>query len=120
MAARRDKDGSRHPEILLEVRSKSAPGDLGPGRATLEQFERRAGEIADSIAEIAEEFRSKLEKTLRTHDHDHDHSGGWHTDSVELGFDIVVQAEAGVVIAKAVTGATFSAKLTLKAPASDQ
>lgn len=90
-------------------------GDLGPGGPALERFGRRAGEIADSIAdsiaEIAEEFRSRLEKTLRTHD-----GGGWHTDSIELGFDIAIQAQAGVVIARAVTGASFSAKLTLKAP----
>lgn len=110
-----DKGSPQRPEILLEVRSKSVHGDLGPGGAALERFGGRAGEIADSIADIAEEFRSRLEKTLRAHD-----GGGWRTDSVELGFDIAVQAQAGVVIARAVTGATFSAKLTLKAPAGEQ
>lgn len=115
MVAGSDKGSPQRPEILLEVRSKSVHGDLGPGGAALERFGGRAGEIADSIADIAEEFRSRLEKTLRAHD-----GGGWRTDSVELGFDIAVQAQAGVVIARAVTGATFSAKLTLKAPAGEQ
>jgi len=117
MAAGSDKGKPRGPEmeILLEVRPKSVSGDLGPGGAELERFGRRAGEIADSVAKIAEEFRSRLEKTLRADDGD-----GWHTDSVELGFEIAVQAQAGVVIARAVTGATFSAKLTLKAPAAER
>jgi hypothetical protein len=114
MTAGSDKGSPRSPEleILLEVRPKSVSGDLGPGGAELERFRHRAGEIADSIAKIAEEFRARLEKSLHKHD-----GGGWHTDSVELGFDIAVQAQAGVVIARAVTGATFSAKLTLKASA---
>jgi Trypsin-co-occurring domain 1 len=112
MAARKDGSSSKAPAILLEVRQAGVSGDLGPGRPNLEQFARRAGEIADSVAQIAEDFRSRLEKTLDKPD-----EAGWHADSIELGFDIAVQAEAGVVIARAVSGATFSAKLTLKSSA---
>jgi hypothetical protein len=107
--------GSRAPEILLEVRPKSVSGDLAHGLAVPEQFQRRAGEIADSIVEIADRFRSSLEKALQK-----PAEPGWHMDSIELRFDIAVQAEAGVVIARATSGATFSAKLTLKAPADTQ
>jgi Trypsin-co-occurring domain 1 len=115
MAASRDGSSSKEPVILLEVRSATASGDLGPGRPTLEQFGRRASEIADGIAGIADEFRSRLERTMRKPD-----EGGWHADSIELRFDIAVQAEAGVVIARAVSGATFSAKLILKAQADSE
>jgi hypothetical protein len=102
------------PVILLEVRPSSVSGDLGSG-PSLEQFSRRATEIADSVAQIAEDFRTRLQKTLRKPD-----GSGWHTESIELGFEIAVEAQAGVVIARAVSGATFSAKLTLKASADKQ
>ena len=115
MAARREAISSKEPFILLEVRSASESGDLGPGGPALEQFSRRAGEIAESIAKIAEEFRSRLKKTLHKPE-----ESGWRTESIELGFEIAVQAEAGVVIARAVGGATFTAKLTLKAPADEK
>jgi len=107
--------GSQPPEILLEVRPRSVSGDLGPGVTMPEQFRRRAAEVADSIAEIADQFRSRLERVLQK-----PADPGWTTDTIELRFDIAVQAEAGVVIARATTGATFSAKLTLKAPAGTQ
>jgi Trypsin-co-occurring domain 1 len=115
MATGRDATRQKAPSILLEVRPSSVSGDLGPGAPTLEQFSRRAREIADSVAQIAEEFRSRLQKTLGNQE-----DSGWHTESIELGFQIAVQAEAGVVIARAVSGATFTAKLTLKAPTDKQ
>ncbi len=99
----------------MEVRPSSASGDLSHGLPVPEQFRRRAGEVADSIAEIAAQFRSRLEKALEK-----PADPGWRMDSIELRFDIAVQAEAGVVIARATSGATFSAKLTLKAPAGTQ
>lgn len=108
-ASRRD---THSPEILLEVRPRSVSGDLGPGRAVPEQFRKRAGEVADSVAEVADQFRSKLEKAL-----EEPAKPGWRMDSIELTFDIAVQAEAGVIIARAGSSASFSAKLTLKAPA---
>jgi hypothetical protein len=114
MAASSEGGKSKAPAILLEVRPSSVSGDLGPG-PTLEQFSHRATEIANSIAQIAEEFRTRLQKTLRKPE-----DSGWHTESIELGFAIAVEAQAGVVIARAVSGATFSAKLTLKASADKQ
>jgi Trypsin-co-occurring domain 1 len=96
-------------DILVEVRPSATSGDLAPRVSIPEDFRRRAGEIADSVAEIAEQFRTRLRTVLASGD------DGWGVESIEIGFDIAVQAEAGVVIAKASTGATLSAKLTLKA-----
>lgn len=98
------------PDILLEVRPVAVSGDLGPRPAVPEEFRARAGEIAESIAEVAEHFRSRLKKVLATQD-----DSGLRIGSVEIEFGIAVQAEAGVVIAKATAGATFTAKLVLQA-----
>jgi len=99
------------PEILLEVRPAQASGDLAPRVVVPEEFKSRAGEIADSIAEVADHFRSRLAKVLHQRGDD-----GLRIGTVEIQFGIAVQAEAGVVIAKATAGATFSAKLVLQAP----
>lgn len=98
------------PDILLEVRSAAVSGDLGPRPVVPEEFRARAGEIADSIAEVADHFRSRLKKVLGRQD-----DSGLRVGSVEIEFGIAVQAEAGVVIAKATAGATFTAKLVLQA-----
>jgi hypothetical protein len=99
-------------EILLEVRPAQTSGDLAPRAVVPEEFKSRAGEIADSIAEIADHFRSRLGKLLRERDDD----AGLRIGTVEIQFGIAVQAEAGVVIAKATAGATFSAKIVLQIP----
>lgn len=96
-------------EILLEVRPQSTSGDLAPHIVAPEEFRRRAAEIAESVAETADEFRSKLARTLKRPS-----ETGWSVESVEIGFQIAVQAEAGVIIAKATAGTTFSVRLTLK------
>jgi Trypsin-co-occurring domain 1 len=83
---------------LLALRHPLKPGErLG------------AAEIADSIAVVAENFRSRLGRTLDKSD-----DSAWHVGSIEVAFGVAVQAEAGVVIAKATAGATFSAKLILQ------
>ena len=113
--ARKNESGKRSLEILLEVRPQLVSGDLAPGIAVPESFAQRADEVADSIAEIASQFRSRLEKKLNRPS-----SSDWDMDAIELMFGITVQAEAGVIIARATSGATFSAKLTLKAVAGEQ
>jgi hypothetical protein len=100
---------SRGPEILLEVRPAQTSGDLAPRAVIPEEFKSRADEIADSIAEVADHFRSRLRKVLHQQD-----DSGLRIGTVEIQFGITVQAEAGVVIAKATAGATFSAKLVLE------
>ncbi len=103
-------DGDGSTEILLEVQPRSVSGDLAPRVAVPEQFQRRAGEIADSVAQVADQFRSRLETALRRPS-----DSGWAVESIEVGFDLSVQADVGVIITKATSGATFSARLTLKA-----
>lgn len=98
------------PDILLEVRPVAISGDLGPRLVVPEEFRARADEIADSIAEVADHFRSRLKKVLGRQD-----DSGLRVGSVEIEFGIAVQAEAGVVIAKATAGATFTARLVLQA-----
>lgn len=98
-------------EILLEVRPSGTSGDLASRVAVPEEFKARAGEIADSIAEVVDHFRSRLGKALDQRD-----DSTWRVGSIEIQFGITVQAEAGVVIAKASTGATFSARLIMQAP----
>lgn len=110
MAERAEGEARRSAELLLEVRPRSASGDLAPQVAMPEEFRGRAREIADSVAEVADQFRSRLEPVLGGP------ADGWRVGSIEVGFDIAVQAETGVVVAKATTGATFSARLTLQAP----
>lgn len=102
------------PVVLLEVRPVTTSGDLAPHAQIPEEFKSRAGEIADSIAEVVDQFRSRLGKVLDRRD-----DSGWRVGSVEIEFNIAVQAEAGVVIAKATAGATFSARLVLQAPEDD-
>jgi hypothetical protein len=100
--------------ILIEVRPATTRGDLGSRPAIPEEFKSRAAEIIDSIGEVVEQVRSRLGKELRQKDH-----SSWKVDSIEIEFGLAVQAEAGVVIAKTTAGATFSARLVLRAPEKD-
>lgn len=101
----------RSADILLEVRSVSASGDLAPRARGPEDFRPRAEEIVESIAEIAEHFRSRLGRLLAESD-----DAAWRTGSIEVAFDIAAQTEGGVIIAKTTPGATFSVRLVLQAP----
>lgn len=99
----------RAAEILLEVTPRSVSGDLAPRTTVPEDFRRRASEIADSVAGVANEFRSRLGSVLQA-----PAKGEWGVDSIEIKFEVAVQAETGIVIAKASTAATFSVTLTVQ------
>jgi hypothetical protein len=103
--------GSHSAQVLVEVRPLESSGDLAPRVAVPEDFRRRASEIADSIGEVADQFRARLEKVFKR-----PHEDNWGVESVEIEFGLAVKAEAGVLIAKASGGATFTARLTLKPP----
>lgn len=105
------RTSSPAPGILLEVRPAADSGDLGPRLAVPEDFSARAGEIAESLADIVDDFRSKFARLFARRKED-----AWGVGSVEIAFQIAVQAEAGVVIARTTAGATFSAKLVLQPP----
>jgi hypothetical protein len=102
---------SSPPEVLVEVRPAVLSGDLAPRALDPEEFKNRAAEIADSIGEVVDQFRSRLTKVM-----DRGDDASWRVGSIEIAFAIAVQAEAGVVIAKTTAGATFSARLILQSP----
>jgi hypothetical protein len=72
-----------------------------------ELFSARASEIADSVAEVAEQFRARIEEAMTR-----DAAGGWQLGQVEVAFGLQAEAGAGVLIARASVGATFTATLT--------
>jgi hypothetical protein len=95
-------------EILVEVRPASTTGDVARrSPAVPESFASRAGEITQTITEVAGKLQAKLEAEMAA-----GRSDLWRLDSVGLAFELALQAEAGVVIARASTGATFSVTLT--------
>lgn len=97
-------------ELLIEVRpAASSAGDLAPRIKVPEEFSHRAGEIADSVVSVAEDFRDRIEERLGPQ---RDATDDWQLGQVELAFAIDVQAESGIVIARASAGATFTATLT--------
>jgi len=72
-----------------------------------ESFASRAAELADTITGVSADLRDHLEANMAGED-----THLWRLASVQLSFELALQAEAGVVIARASTGATFSATLT--------
>jgi Trypsin-co-occurring domain 1 len=99
------------PEILLEVKPPAgASGDLARRSLKPEDFGSRADEIAESLVEVAERFRSRLGELIAERA-----ARGWALDEVQLTFSLDVQAAAGVIIARASAGATFEASLRWKA-----
>ena len=95
-------------EILVEVRPARVSGDVAR-RVSVppESFADRAGEIADAITEVAGKLRDRLEQKMAAEE-----AHPWRLASVELAFELALRAEAGVVIARASTEATFTATLT--------
>jgi NTP-dependent ternary system trypsin peptidase co-occuring protein len=95
-------------DIRVEV--VPADGAFGQdlaGPPAPELFAARAGEIADSVAEVAAQFRARIDKDIGT-----DEAEGWNVSQVEVTFGLQVEVGAGVLIAKASAGATFTATLT--------
>jgi hypothetical protein len=107
-------------EILVDVLPVVATGDISRRRSVLpESFAVRADEITATITEVAGKFRGSLDKevakaeaaAVREQPAGHQASG-WRLNTVELAFEISLQAEAGVIITRASTEATFSVTLT--------
>ncbi len=95
-------------EILVEVRPADVSGDIARRRpAVPEAFASRAGEVTDAITDVADKLRDHLEANLAADD-----SHRWQLTAVELGFQLALRADAGVILARAGTEATFSATLT--------
>ena len=94
-------------EILVEVRPKGARGDLSAKPAVPEAYMGRIDEIGQSLQEIAD----RLSKHL---DHFEQMQPGWRLNEVELKFSLDLEAEAGVLIARAKTTAGFEVSLGWK------
>jgi NTP-dependent ternary system trypsin peptidase co-occuring protein len=95
-------------EIRVEVRPGAGPygEDLSGNPPHPEAFAPRADEIADSVAEVANRFRDRLDSAIANG------GAGWRLGEVELSFGLDLEAESGVLIAKERAGCTFSATLT--------
>jgi hypothetical protein len=107
-------------EILVDVRPVVTTGDISRRHPVLpEAFTARAGEITATIAEVAGKLRdsldaeaAKAEASAAREQPAGEKAAAWCLDAVELAFELSLQAEAGVVITKAATEATFRVTLT--------
>jgi hypothetical protein len=84
-------------------------GELTGGEQLMERFADRVGELGASLGEIANELRSQLDASLTS-----DSGHAWRLDEICLTFSLDLEAQAGIVIAKAKTSAGFEASLTWK------
>ncbi len=101
----------RYDEIVSDIRVSVVPpperaGELAGG-ALVERFTNRVDELGDSIGEIALRLRSRLDADLAR-----DQSSAWTLGEVVVTFSVDLEAEAGVVVAKAKTTAGFEVALT--------
>jgi hypothetical protein len=95
-------------DIRLEVvPAADAYGQDLAGPPAPELFSARAKEIADSVAEVATQFRARIDDAISK-----DEPDGWQLGQVEVSFGLQAEAGAGVLIARASVGATFTATLT--------
>lgn len=81
-------------------------GELS-GETLSERFADRVHELGEGLGQIANDLRDQLDATLKE-----DGSRGWGLEAVQLTFSLDLQAEAGVVVAKAKTAAGFEASMT--------
>lgn len=94
-------------EIKVEVVSQDT-GEVAFGPKRLPDFRERAAELGDALNDVAAALRGRLHE-LGGKDDD-----GWDLDAVSLTFSIDLQADAGVIVARASTKAGFQAALTWK------
>jgi hypothetical protein len=94
-------------EIKVQVVSQDT-GEVAFGPQRLPDFRERAQELGDALNDVAAALRGRLhELGARGED-------GWDLDEVSLKFSLDLQAEAGVIVARASTKAGFEAALTWK------
>lgn len=79
--------------------------DLGLIPPTLESFRARAGDVAETITEVATSLKEHLDSMLK-------HKEGLAPDEVEVNFGLELQAGASAVITKVAAGCTFTVRLT--------
>jgi hypothetical protein len=95
------------PDIKVQVVGRDG-GEVFARNKSAPSFSDRAGELGDSLNEVAGTLRGRLhELGQRSED-------GWDLDQVELSFSLDLAAEAGVILARASTKAGFQASMTWK------
>jgi indole-3-glycerol phosphate synthase len=99
------------PQILVEVKAPSGSGDLTRKAFAPEDFGRRADEVAESLAVVADRFQEHLEEAADIQRP----RKAWVLEDVQVRFALDLQAEAGVIIARTSASATFEVALTWKA-----
>jgi hypothetical protein len=96
-------------EIKVRVTPDPRRAGEASGAQLTERFADRVHELGSSLGAIANDLREELDQTLHE-----DPETGWRLEEVELTFSLDLEAEAGVVVAKAKTSAGFEAALTWK------
>jgi hypothetical protein len=95
-----------------DIRVEVVPAEGGYGQDLAgppvpELLSARAGEIADGVAEVARKFQDRVDDVSAT-----ETANGWKLGQIEMEFGLQVEAGAGLLIARATAGATFTATLT--------
>jgi hypothetical protein len=98
-------------EILVEVRPDPQRAENLSGDKLTERFAARVDEMGATLGDIANGLRDQLERRLSD-----ERTSAWQLDELQLSFKFDLQAEAGIVLARASTTAGFEASLTWKRP----
>lgn len=102
--------GTSGPDPLIHVvQSGELYEDMGGEPPTPQHLSTRIEELGQSI----DWFQSRIAAHLRGLADESDERG-WHLDAVELSVSIDVEAEAGVIFARAKSAAGFELKLAWK------
>jgi hypothetical protein len=96
-------------DVLIQVSPLAGQGiyreDLVRGAPPLESFRDRAGEIAETITEVAASLKEHLNSTLEQNE-------SLVPDQIEVNFGLELQAGASAVITRVSAGCTFTVRLT--------
>lgn len=97
-------------EILVRVIPKTFDDaefvDLGGG-GFVEKFKDRVSDVGDALEEVTNQLQNQLARLERAPS-----ESRWHLKEVNLSVSLDLEAEAGVVLAKAKTSAGFEIQLT--------
>jgi hypothetical protein len=103
--AERQGEGQAAPEIRVVVVSREG-GEVSWRNKQPPTFSERAEELGDSLNDVAETLSGRLTELGR-------HDGQrWDLDEVQLSFSLALEAEAGVILARASSKAGFQASMT--------
>jgi len=108
-AAMEESNGSKSQIKVQVIPTPGRAGQLSPGK-TWESLEKRIGELGESIGEIAKQLRTQLDASLAPTEE----TQAWRLGEIEVTFSLDLEAEAGVVVARAKTTAGFEVSLSWK------